>query len=86
MIDGRTDVYAPGCEVYEMLVGAPPFTARTPRAILAKHANAPLPAVPARPAIGARTQQAVTRALGKAPADRVTRASELVQVLEPSTL
>jgi serine/threonine-protein kinase len=36
-IDGRSDVYALGCVVYEMLAGEPPFTGPDRRTILAKH-------------------------------------------------
>ena len=37
-VDGRTDVYALGCVVYEMLAGDPPFQGSTSAALLARHA------------------------------------------------
>jgi len=43
-LDGRTDLYALGCVLYEMLAGQPPFTGSTVQAILARHAINPCPA------------------------------------------
>lgn len=37
--DARSDLYATGCLLYEMIVGRPPFVADTPVAMAYKHAN-----------------------------------------------
>jgi serine/threonine-protein kinase len=42
-VDSKSDIYSFGCVLYEMLAGHPPFSARDPRAILAKHCSDPAP-------------------------------------------
>ena len=82
-IDGRTDIYALGCVMYEMLVGTPPFTGATVQAILAQHVADPVPSLrAARLDIPLALEQAVMRALSKAPGDRFATAGEFVKVIE----
>ena len=40
-VDGRSDLYAVGCVLYVMLVGAPPFNGTNPMDILDQHLNEP---------------------------------------------
>jgi serine/threonine-protein kinase len=71
VVDARTDVYALGCVLHEMLTGEPPFTGASARVILARHLMDSPPSVrTARPTVGAALAQVVVRAMAKAPADR----------------
>ena len=81
-IDGRSDVYALGCVLSEMLAGEPPYTGDTARAILARHALEAIPSVRARrPEVSAAVDAAIVRAMGKAPGDRWAGAAEFGAVL-----
>jgi hypothetical protein len=82
-LDGRTDLYALGCVLYEMLAGDPPFQGRTAQAILARHLHDPPPPIRARrPNVPAAVETALTTALAKVPADRFSTAAEFAEALE----
>ena len=82
LIDGRSDVYALGCVMYEMLAGEPPF-AGSPTAILARQMLDPVPPLTTvRSVIPKPVCDVVYRALAKAPADRFQTAKEFAQALE----
>jgi len=70
-IDGRSDQYSLACVVYEMLVGAPPFTGPTAQAVMARHSldHVSPPSI-VRETIPETMEAAVLRALSKTPADR----------------
>ena len=75
--DLRSDVYALGGVLYEMLAGQPPFTGSSPQAILARHLADPVPSLrTVRPSVGPALERAVMRALAKVPADRYASAAE----------
>jgi serine/threonine-protein kinase len=81
-ITGRSDVYALGCVLYEMLTGDPPFTGSTAQAIVAQVVTeAPRPMIPRRHTIPPQIEAAVLRALEKLPADRFATPAEFAQAL-----
>jgi len=81
-IDGRADQYALACVVYEMLAGAPPFTAPTALAVIGRHLAAPPPNVGiARPEAPAHVAAALARGLAKQPADRFATTAEFALAL-----
>src|SRR2546430_4903895 len=82
-LDGRCDVYAFACVIYEMLAGAPPFSGESARAIIAKHlSEPPTPLRARRPDAPAAVEQALARALAKDPADRFASVAAFMTALE----
>ena len=81
-LDARTDIYALGCVLYEMLAGEPPFTGPTAQAIVAKVMTAePEPVSTYRRTVPAQVEEAVTVALAKLPADRFATAADMAMAL-----
>ena len=82
-LDPRCDVYALGCVVHEMLIGAPPFTGKSDYAVI----NMQLTAT-ARPmreldgSIPERVDHVVAKALSKARAHRYRSAGEFFDALD----
>ena len=81
-LDCRSDLYSLACVLYEMLAGQPPFTGSSPRAIMARHAIDPVPALrTVRSTVPAGLEAAIRRALCKVPADRFASAADLIEAL-----
>ena len=81
-IDGRSDVYALGCVVYEMLAGAPPFTGPSAQAIMARHSLDPVPSLrTVRSTVPEGLEQVILKALAKIPADRFASAVAFAEAL-----
>ena len=82
-ITARSDVYALGCVIYEMLCGEPPFGGPTAQAIVAKVlTETPRPLLPKRHTIPPHVEVAVLTALEKLPADRYETAAEFATALQ----
>jgi serine/threonine-protein kinase len=86
-IDGRSDVYALGCVVYEMVSGRTPFEGATPRALLAKHAVDTAPSLRTLdPDLPPYVERAVSQALVKDPARRFKTPNDFAATLMSQTV
>jgi tetratricopeptide (TPR) repeat protein len=81
-VDGRSDIYALGCVLFEMLAGRPPFTGRTAMALMSRRLAEPAPDVrPLRPEVPTWLETALGRALARDPADRFPTAAAFAEAL-----
>ena len=81
-LDGRADIYALGCVLYEMLAGTPPHTGSTSQAIFARHAAGQVPPLATvRPEVSPELVRVVLRALATKPGDRFPSAGALEAAL-----
>jgi len=80
-VDARTDIYALGVMLFELVTGQKPFTDPSPLRILTMHQHqAPTPPSKLAP-IGKRLELVILRAMAKDPATRYASTMELVDDL-----
>ncbi|MFQ5890978.1 MAG: protein kinase [Gemmatimonadota bacterium] len=80
--DERSDIYALGCVLYEMLAGEPPLTGATPQSTAAKRlTDRPTPLGVMRSTVPERLQSLVEKTLAVSPADRPATARQLAEEL-----
>jgi serine/threonine-protein kinase len=81
-IDGRSDLYALGCVLYEMLAGEPAFTGRTAQVIMARRLTEPVPRLGTVRDVPEQVEYAVMRAMARSPADRFADAARFAEALK----
>jgi predicted Ser/Thr protein kinase len=81
-LDSRSDIYALGCVLYEMIAGLPPFLGATPQAVISRRfAAPPAPLREVRDGVPDSLEHAIARALARAPADRWPTAGDFGRAL-----
>ncbi|MEO7358914.1 MAG: serine/threonine-protein kinase, partial [Gemmatimonadaceae bacterium] len=82
-VSKRSDLYALGCIVFELLSGNPPFVGANVMATMAQHITKPVPrVVGSRGELSDNVVAAVARMLDKEPSERFGSAAEFAMVLE----
>jgi serine/threonine protein kinase len=86
-LDRRSDIYALGCVLYEMLAGEPPFTGTTAESVARRHISAPVPDIRVvRPDVTEAVATALKRAMSKAPRNRFRSAAHFGRALARVTI
>jgi serine/threonine-protein kinase len=82
VFDGRSDLYALACMLYEMLAGQPPFSGDSPKATIARRfLGPPVPLRQWRPEVPEAVAHVVEKALAIDPADRYPSAADFAEAL-----
>ncbi|XVS64505.1 Stk1 family PASTA domain-containing Ser/Thr kinase [Actinosynnema sp. CA-299493] len=77
-VDGRSDVYASGCVLFELLTGEPPFTGDSPVAVAYQHVREdPKSPSELNPKVTPALDAIVLKAMAKGPANRYQSAAEM---------
>ncbi|MEU9846720.1 protein kinase [Streptomyces sp. NPDC047985] len=84
-VDHRSDLYATGCLLYELLALRPPFTGETPLSVVYQHVqDMPVPPSQVLDAVPPELDGLVMRSLAKDPDDRFQSAEEMRGLIQYS--
>ncbi|HYW30501.1 MAG TPA: protein kinase [Gemmatimonas sp.] len=86
-VDGRSDLFALGCVLFEMLTGEVAFSGPTVQATIARRfVHTPPPAYTLRPEVPAALAQLIDRLLAKSVDERVSSGAQVAQTLRAPVL
>lgn len=85
LVDARSDLYAAGCILYELLAGHPPFVGDCAAVLSAMLTKAPRPLHEFVPTIPPALERVVMTTLSKDPVGRPASARELMALIAPFT-